>query len=64
MEGANQIGTVTSGSYSPTLDRNIGLGYVPSGFVTSGFRFHVEIRARLVEAEVVDLPFYSRQKGS
>ena len=63
MEDANQIGTVTSGSYSPTLDRNIGLGYVPGGFVTPGSRFHVEIRARLVEAEIVVLPFYSRKKG-
>ena len=60
MDGSNKIGTVTSGSYSPSLDMNIGLGYVPIGFSSSGSRFEVDIRGRPVEAEVTTLPFYSR----
>ena len=54
------IGSVTSGSYSPTLDRAIAMGYVtiessaPSGILG------IDIRGRATEAEVVSLPFYSR----
>ncbi|MDP7578728.1 MAG: glycine cleavage system aminomethyltransferase GcvT [SAR202 cluster bacterium] len=59
-DGLNVIGEVTSGSHSPTLDSNIGLGYVPSGFAKEGTRFFVDVRGRVVEAEVTRLPFYSR----
>ncbi len=62
-DGSENIGEVTSGSHSPTLDRSIGLGYVPTGFSGDGSRIPVDVRGRLVEAEVTPLPFYSR-KGS
>ena len=61
MDGDAVIGEVTSGSYSPTLDTSIGLGYVPTAFSTVGTRFQVDIRGRVVPAEVADLPFYSRR---
>ena len=64
VDGSNQVGQVTSGSYSPTLDRNIGLGYVPTGNSTPGSRFQVDIRGRAVDAEVTPLPFYSRKRNS
>ncbi len=63
IQGAKQIGEVSSGSYSPTLDRNIGLGYVPTSHSALGARFHVDVRGRLVEAEVTTLPFYSRKRA-
>ena len=55
-----QIGGVTSGTYSPTLDRNIAMGYVLVGFGGPGERLQVDIRGKLTEARVVPLPFYSR----
>jgi aminomethyltransferase len=61
-DGSKQIGEVSSGSVSPTLDRNIGLGYVPTGFSAPGSRFDIDIRGRGVAAEVTPLPFYSRKK--
>jgi aminomethyltransferase len=64
MDGPDRIGSVTSGTYSPTLDRNIGLGYVPPGFGTPGTRFEIDVRGRRVEAEVATLPFYSRRKSA
>ena len=64
MNTRRRIGHVSSGGYSPTLDRNIGLGYVPTGFSALGTRFSVDIRGRPVEAEVVSLPFYSRKKST
>jgi aminomethyltransferase len=56
------IGFVTSGTYSPTLDAAIGMGYVDRRFSAPGARFKVDVRGKLVEAEVVPLPFYSRKK--
>ena len=64
MDGSRQIGEVSSGGYSPTLDRSIGMGYVPTGYSTAGSRFQVDIRGRLVEVEVTVLPFYSRRKSA
>ena len=63
VDGSNQIGEVTSGGHSPTLDRSIGLGYVPTGYSTEGSRFHIDIRGRHVEAEVTKLPFYTRRRN-
>ena len=64
MSGSTTIGTVTSGSYSPTLDRNIGMGYVPTGFSAIGTRVQVDVRGRTIEAEVTKMPFYSRSARS
>jgi len=64
MHGAERIGTVTSGSYSPTLDRSIGMGYVPTGHSAVGSRLHVDVRGRQIEVEVASLPFYSRRRAS
>ena len=63
VDGSEEIGLVTSGGVSPTLDTNIGLGYVPTGFSSPGSRFKIDIRGRLVEAEVTGLPFYVRRRG-
>ena len=62
LSGSTQVGRVTSGTFSPTLDRNIGMGYVLVGFASPGERLQVDIRGRLAEAEVVPLPFYSRAR--
>ena len=61
-DGSKQIGEVTSGGVAPSLDRNIGLGYVPCDFSAPGSRIHIDIRGRAVEAEVTPLPFYSRRR--
>ena len=54
------IGKVTSGTYSPTLDRNIAMGYVLVELAHPGEQIQVDIRGRLVMAEITQLPFYSR----
>ncbi len=51
------IGEVTSGTMSPCLKEGIGMGYVPVEFATKGSRIAIVIRERLLEAEVVGLPF-------
>lgn len=59
LDGESAIGEVSSGGPSPTLDLNIGMGYVPIGFSEPGTRIDIEIRGRPVEAQVTDLPFYA-----
>ena len=60
IRNSKQIGQVTSGTFSPTLDMNIGMGYVPNVYSYEGCGFGVDIRGTLVEARVVSLPFYTR----
>ena len=62
-DGKRKIGEVTSGSVSPTLDKYIGLGYVPTGFSTPGTTLHIDLRGRSTKAVVTTLPFYSRRKA-
>lgn len=52
-----EIGKVTSGTFSPSLERPIGLGLVDSSFAKKGEKFFVKIRQRFLEAEVVSIPF-------
>ena len=62
LSEGSEIGVVTSGGYSPSLDSYIGLGYVQTDMASSGARLDVDVRGRVVEARVVDLPFYSRRR--
>jgi aminomethyltransferase len=55
-------GIVTSGTYAPTVDRSVALGYVPAGLV-AGARVHVEIRGKELPCEVVATPFYRRKRN-
>jgi aminomethyltransferase len=57
-ENGNEIGMVTSGTMSPTLGKSIGLAYVPMSLASPGSHFLVDVRGRLLKAEVVSLPFY------
>ena len=54
------IGTVTSGTHSPTVDGGIGIGYVEQKYAETGSEIVIDVRGRLVEAKIVDMPFYKR----
>lgn len=56
------VGQVTSGGYSPSLDTNIGLGYVQTVLTDSTDQVHIDVRGRLVTAAIVKPPFYSRSR--
>ena len=51
------IGVVTSGGFSPSLGRPIAMGYVGRGFEASGTKIGLSVRGKVLEAEVVDMPF-------
>jgi aminomethyltransferase len=58
-EGA---GRVTSGTYAPSVERSIAIGYVPARAARPGERVQVEIRGRRIEACITETPFYRRKR--
>lgn len=54
----NKIGVVTSGTMSPSLQKAIGLGYVPKELASVDSEIFIEIRNKPITAKVVKLPFY------
>jgi aminomethyltransferase len=56
------VGPVTSGSYAPYLQKNIGLCYLPAARSAAGTTVEIDVRGRNVPARVVPTPFYKRSK--
>jgi aminomethyltransferase len=55
----NTIGKVTSGTQSPVLSIGVGLGYVSIPFANPGSEIFIEVRGKLIKAEVAKPPFIS-----
>ena len=62
LKDGQKVGYVTTGSYAPTLDKNLGLAFVPPALSEVGTALQVEIRGKGVEAKVIKKPFYRRGK--
>lgn len=60
MDGDEKIGAVTSGTFSPTLNCPIALGYVRPESAQVGLNLAIDVRGRGEPATVVKLPFYRR----
>ena len=54
------MGEVTSGTFGPTVEKNIGMGYVPTALAAPGGTLIVDCRGKMIEAEIVNGPFYKR----
>lgn len=59
LKDGERVGQVTSGSYAPTLEESIGLGYIDSEFSDLS-AVDIAIRGREIPARVTKKPFYSR----
>jgi len=59
--GNNITGYVTSGSYSPTLQKNIGLAYLAKNRINDS-ELKIQIRNRIEKIKIIDVPFYKRSK--
>ncbi|WP_372916956.1 glycine cleavage system aminomethyltransferase GcvT [Salegentibacter sp.] len=57
-ENGKVIGQVTSGTMSPSLEKGIGLGYVPAEVAGIGNKIQIQIRKKAIPATQVKLPFY------
>jgi aminomethyltransferase len=67
LEG-NEVGRITSGTFSPTLQRPIAMGYVATPLAAPGTKLKLEQRGKLFEATVTLMPFvphrYHRKQGA
>jgi aminomethyltransferase len=55
------IGIVTSGTFSPTLKKNIGIAYIKSEY-SADEDLKIKIRNKIEKIKIVKLPFYKRMK--
>jgi aminomethyltransferase len=61
LDGERTVGTVTSGTWSPTLEQPIAMAYVESALAVVGGTLSVSLRGKAtVTATVVETPFYKR----
>ncbi|MBC3760642.1 glycine cleavage system aminomethyltransferase GcvT [Quadrisphaera oryzae] len=61
-ETGTAVGTVTSGSPSPTLGHPVAMAYVPGGLSDPGTALEIDVRGTREPAVVVQLPFYTRSQ--
>jgi len=61
-KGNEKIGHITSGTFSPILERGIAMAYVSVQHATEGNILTVKIRDKLAEAQIVKFPFYDPTK--
>jgi aminomethyltransferase len=59
-ENGQNVGTVTSGTVSPCLNKGIAMGYVPTDLSEIGSEVKIDCRGRAFPAKVVKTPFYQR----
>ncbi|MBJ7355126.1 MAG: glycine cleavage system aminomethyltransferase GcvT [Thermoleophilaceae bacterium] len=59
--GGTEIGIVTSGTLSPSLDNGIGMAYVDAEFAKPGTDFEIDIRGKLRPAQARKKPLYAKQ---
>ncbi len=62
MDGETEIGTVTSGTQSPILQKGIAIAYVPVEYFEVGRTLSIRVRGKNLKAEVVDFPFFDVDK--
>jgi len=60
LSGDDVVGSVTSGTVSPTLGVGIAMGYVATPSAAPGTRLAIDARGRRLEATVVRPPFYTQ----
>ncbi|MFL6292125.1 MAG: glycine cleavage system aminomethyltransferase GcvT [Thermoanaerobaculia bacterium] len=56
------VGAVTSGTWSPSFEKAIGMAYVPVELAAPGTPLEIDVRGKGLSAAVVEVPFYRRPK--
>ena len=58
----NRVGQVTSGTWSPTFEKALGMAYVTTAAATDNAEIEIDVRGRRVPARLVGIPFYKRER--
>ncbi|MBT9370177.1 glycine cleavage system aminomethyltransferase GcvT [Rhizobium sp. CSW-27] len=56
-DGAKEIGEVTSGTFGPSVEGPVAMGYVPTAFASAGTQVFAEVRGKYLPVTVAALPF-------
>jgi len=56
------VGFTTSGTHAPYLGYPVAMGYVQNEYSAVGTQIVINVRGRMVEAEIIDMPFYTKAK--
>ena len=56
-DGSKRIGSITSGTFSPTLRKPIAMGFVEKEFSKAGTPVSVSVRGKMREAKITRMPF-------
>ena len=59
-EKDNEIGKVTSGTFGPSVNASIAMGYISNSHSKTDTKVYLEVRGKKVPANVCDLPFYKK----
>jgi len=63
LEDGEEVGRVTSGTFSPTFKKALGMAYVPTRLAEVGTALTIDVRGKSLDAVVVETPFYRRAKS-
>ena len=59
-EEDKEIGKITSGTFGPSVDCSIAMGYVENNYSPTNTKVFLEVRGKKIPANVCDLPFYKK----
>jgi aminomethyltransferase len=62
MLGAERVGVVSSGTYSPSLERGAGMAYLRADLAEPGTELEIDVRGKRRPARVASKPLYSKEK--
>ena len=60
VHDGNEVGSVTSGTVSPSLGYGVALGYVPAELIDPGTEVGIRVRDKVIPGVVARLPFYTQ----
>ncbi len=58
FKDGKELGTLTSATYSPTLKKGIGVGYLTMPKLKAGEDIEIELHGKLIKAKITKVPFY------
>lgn len=58
MAGEREVGVVTSGTFGPSVERAIGMAYVPASLAAEGTEITIAVRGRAAAARICAMPFW------
>ena len=60
-EDNEEIGSITSGTFGPSVNSSIAMGYIKYNFSKVGTKIFLEVRGKKYDAKVSELPFYKKK---